>query len=94
MIESALVDTWNQDEELSAWLAVLEDEVGLPFSTSILGVEIAVTGLGLGGPGCIVAVCKRGRYRQRVPLTDLPLPDPPPTGDNWIAAYRLWSSRV
>ncbi len=94
MIESALVDTWNEHEEGAAWLAVLEDEVGLPFPTTVLGIEVTVTALDLFGPGGVAAVCRRGRHRQRVPLTDLSLPDPPPAGAEWIAAYRLWSSRT
>jgi hypothetical protein len=36
----------------------------------------------------IVAVCARGRWRQRVPILDLPLPAPP--GVEWIEAYRHW----
>jgi hypothetical protein len=39
----------------------------------------------------IVAVCRRGRERQRVPVIDLPLPDPKPKGEEWIDAYRRWA---
>jgi hypothetical protein len=39
----------------------------------------------------IVAVCTRGKSRQRVPILDLPLPDPPPAGAEWIDAYRRWA---
>jgi len=28
--------------------------------------------------------------RQRVPIIDLPMPDPPPKGAEWIEAYRRW----
>lgn len=38
----------------------------------------------------IVAVCTRGRSRQRIPILDLPLPTPPPEGAEWIEAYRHW----
>jgi hypothetical protein len=38
--------------------------------------------------GGVVAVCDRGRKRLSVPLVDLPLPEPPPAGWEWIAAYR------
>lgn len=36
----------------------------------------------------IIAVCRRGKYRQSVPILDLPLPSPPPAGAEWIEAYR------
>jgi hypothetical protein len=39
----------------------------------------------------IVAVCVRGRHRQAIPVLDLPLPDPPPRGAEWIAAYARWA---
>jgi hypothetical protein len=30
-------------------------------------------------------------YRQALPILDLPLPDPPPRGLEWIAAYGRWA---
>jgi hypothetical protein len=39
----------------------------------------------------LVAVCVRGGHRQAIPILDLPLPDPPPQGSEWIAAYRRWA---
>jgi hypothetical protein len=31
------------------------------------------------------------RSRQRIGILDLPLPDPPPDGAEWIEAYRRWA---
>jgi hypothetical protein len=39
----------------------------------------------------IVAICVRGKHRQAISVLDLPLPDPPPPGAEWIAAYRRWA---
>jgi hypothetical protein len=36
-------------------------------------------------------MCARGKHRQAIPILDLPLPDPPPDGAEWIAAYRRWA---
>ncbi|MEU6413652.1 hypothetical protein [Microbispora sp. NPDC046933] len=36
----------------------------------------------------LVAICVRGRHRQAIGLLDLPLPNPPPEGSEWIEAYR------
>ena len=41
----------------------------------------------------IVAICARGRDRQRIDLLELPLPTPPPDGSVWIDAYRYWAGR-
>jgi len=38
--------------------------------------------------GNIVAICRRGTSRQRIPILNLPLPDPIPKGAEWIEAYR------
>jgi hypothetical protein len=42
--------------------------------------------------GRLDAVCERDGERQRISLTNLPLPSPPPSGVEWIAAYRRWVS--
>jgi len=40
---------------------------------------------------CLAArFCRRGRARQSLPITDLPLPTPLPDGAEWIEAYRRW----
>jgi len=39
----------------------------------------------------IVADCVRDGQRQAVSVLDLPLPEPPPEGAQWIAAYRHWA---
>jgi hypothetical protein len=39
----------------------------------------------------IVAICRRGAQRQKIPILDLPLPSPQPDGWEWIAAYRHWA---
>lgn len=41
--------------------------------------------------GHLDAVCERDGERQRIGLTNLPLPSPPPPGVEWIAAYRRWA---
>jgi hypothetical protein len=39
----------------------------------------------------IVAICVRGKHRQAISVLDVPLPDPPPRGAEWIASYRRWA---
>jgi hypothetical protein len=38
----------------------------------------------------IVAVCRRGHDLLRVPLLELPMPHPRPSGAEWVDAYRQW----
>jgi len=39
----------------------------------------------------IVADCVRDGHHQAISVLDLPLPEPPPKGAQWIAAYRRWA---
>jgi len=39
----------------------------------------------------IVADCVRDGHHQAIHILDLPLPEPPPKGAEWIAAYRHWA---
>jgi hypothetical protein len=92
LIAEALVDAYGDSEERTAFYTVLEGSLALPFTTKVLGVEVLVERLDLTADEQIVAVCRHGRTRQRIPLLDLPLPDPPPQGAEWIEAYRRWAN--
>jgi len=87
------VDCYNESEELSGIFTMLEEKLALPFSTSVLGTTVIVERLDLTEAGDIVAVCRRRRVRQRIPLLDLPLPHRKPAGAEWIDAYRRWCRR-
>jgi hypothetical protein len=89
LVEEATVDCYNEDEQLTGLFTMIEDNLALPFTTRVLGVEVAVRGVDLRGDR-IVAICHRGRERQAIAILDLPLPDPPPDGAQWIEAYRHW----
>jgi hypothetical protein len=93
LIEEAVVDAYDEDERLMGFLTMLQDNVEVPFDTEVLGVPVQVTEIETNDAEEVVAVCKHGRHVQRLPLVDLPLPDPPPEGFEWIDAYRLFASR-
>jgi hypothetical protein len=42
----------------------------------------------------IVAICRRRRQRQLIPIVNLPLPSPPPAAWEWIEAYRHWARKI
>jgi hypothetical protein len=90
LIAEALVDAYGESEQRTAFYTVLEDSLAVPFKTEVLGVEVTVERLDLTADEQIVAVCRCGRIRQRIPILDLPLPDPSPQGAQWIQAYRRW----
>jgi hypothetical protein len=45
VLETIFVDCYGEDEEYTAFLTVIEDEVPLPVSASLLGTPVTVTGL-------------------------------------------------
>lgn len=91
MIEEATVDAYGSSEQITGVHTMLEARLAVPFKTEILGVEVTVTRVDVTTDEQIVAVCVRGRSRQRIPILDLPLPDPFPSGAEWIEAYRRWA---
>lgn len=90
LIEEATVDCYDESEQVSGFFTMIEDNLVVPFTTEVLGVEVAVTGVELADGDRIVAACQRGRHEQRVSVLDLPLPDPAPPGAEWLEAYRAW----
>ncbi|MFU8873284.1 hypothetical protein [Micromonospora sp. SL4-19] len=92
MIEEATVDAYNDDEQLTGLFTMLEEHLAVPFTTTVLGMEVVVQKVDL-TVDSIGAVCARGRHRQKIDLLDLPLPTPAPDGADWIDAYRHWAGR-
>ncbi|MBI5525183.1 MAG: hypothetical protein HY897_02535 [Deltaproteobacteria bacterium] len=91
MIEEAMVDCYDEYEQASGLFTMLEDNLAVPFATTLLGMEVTVERVDQNDAGEIVAICRRGNKRQRIPLVDLPLPEPKPEGWEWIEAHRRWA---
>ena len=90
LVEEATVDTYDEAEQAGGFFTMIEENLGAPFSTVVLGVEVTVKRIDMIEGDEIVAVCSRGKDSQRIPILDLPLPSPLPEGAEWIAAYRYW----
>ena len=90
MVEEATVDCYNESEQVTGLFTIIEENLAVPFETTILGTPVTVKRVDLNQRDEIVAICVRGRDRQAIPILDLPLPSPPPAGAEWIAAYRHW----
>ena len=91
LIEDATIDAYNEFEQRAGFHASLVDHLQLPFETLVLGVPVLVERIDLNEAEEMVAICRRGRDRQALPILELPLPTPPPSGAEWIEAYRRWA---
>jgi hypothetical protein len=90
MIEQATVDAYGDSEQITGWFTIVEENLAVPFDTKVLGIPVTVERVDLDHNEQIVAICRRGRARQSLPIISLPLPTPRPGGAEWIEAYRHW----
>ena len=90
LIAEATVDCYNDSECVTGFHTMIEEHLEVPFQTCVLGVDVTVIGIDLSDDDQVEAICAGGRWRQRIPILDLPLPTPPPGGAEWIEAYRYW----
>ena len=81
----------DEGEQLAGFYTMLEEHLDMPFETKVLDVDVVVEGIDLSGAGEIIAICKRGRFRQSISILELPLREPLPRGAEWIEAYRRWA---
>ena len=85
------MDAYGELEQTVGFFTLLEERLKLLFKTEVLGAEVTVERLDMTDDEQIVAVCSRGKSRQRVPILNLTSPDPPPEGVEWIEAFRRWA---
>jgi hypothetical protein len=90
LVEQATVDAYGDDEQLGGLAVMIEDNLEVPFKTTVLGMTVTVQKVTQAGSG-IVAACVRDGHHQAISVLDLPLPEPPSKGAQWIAAYRHWT---
>ena len=90
MIEEAIVDCYNDHEQVTGLFTMIDEHLAVPFDTEVLGVSVTVTKVDLTIDHEIIAICRRDTHKQTIPILDLPLPTPPPDGAEWIEAYRRW----
>jgi Calcium binding len=81
MIEQATVDAYNESEQITGWFTMIDENLAVPFETTVLGVPVTVERLDLNRSEQIVAVCKRG---QQPPVA------PDPEARNGSKHIRRW----
>ncbi|HEV2348307.1 MAG TPA: calcium-binding protein [Terriglobia bacterium] len=79
-MEEATVDCYNESEQATGLYTMIEENLNLPFETEVLGVAVTVIGVHITSEDRIVAICERSGLKQKLPILELPLPNPRPTG--------------
>src|SRR4051795_10511755 len=90
LIEEAAVDCYDEADQGAEFSACLEDELELPFTTRLFGVDVSVEQIEQTEHDAIVAVCRADPDAGSLRWVDLPLPTPLPEGAKWIAAWKKW----
>jgi hypothetical protein len=90
MVREATIDCHDEEEQLTGFATMIEEYLEVPFQTTVLGIPVTVTRVTHASHG-LLANCVHGQHRQAIHVLDLPLPEPPPKGAGWIAAYRHWA---
>jgi hypothetical protein len=91
LIEEATVDCYNEEEEHTGLLTMIEDNVVCPFRAKVIGEEVEVTDFEWAKSGYgLKAVCNRKGKKHLVDITSLEWLDPRPEGFEWIEAYLAW----
>ncbi|MGH3180724.1 MAG: hypothetical protein ACRDOH_10305 [Streptosporangiaceae bacterium] len=93
LAERAALDAYNEEQQLGGFAVMIEDSLEMPFETTVPGVRVTVRGVTQTTQAevGIVADCVRDGQHQGISILDLPLPEPPPKGAEWIAACRRWA---
>jgi Calcium binding len=65
MLEEATVDANDESEQIMGWFTMIDENLVLPFETTVLGVTVSVVRIDLNRREQIVAICSRGRDRSR-----------------------------
>lgn len=91
LIEQATIDCYNESEQVTGLFTMMEEDLALPFTTTVLGVPVTVARVDVTTTDEIVAICTREGHRQTIPILQLPVPDVPPDGWEWVEAYRRWA---
>ncbi|MGH9667840.1 MAG: calcium-binding protein, partial [Bryobacteraceae bacterium] len=65
LAEEALIDAYGESEQAVGFYTMMEDNLGLPFNTEILGAAATVESIDITEDDELVAVCRSVKHRQR-----------------------------
>jgi hypothetical protein len=94
LLEQAVVDCYDEEEEFGGVLCTLEDNLNFPLQAEAMGERVEVVGLDSRRSSLrngIVARVRKGDKKYTVGLSELVIVDPDPTSAEWVEMYRYWA---
>ncbi|MDA1051749.1 MAG: hypothetical protein O3C40_14865 [Planctomycetota bacterium] len=95
-LQEATVDAYGEDEQHTALLTAIGDELAFPFPAQVLGEVVSVVGMEWPeDDGCgLDLVCERSGERHRIEARSVELLETLPDGHLFLAAYLNWKQRM
>jgi hypothetical protein len=92
LIEEIIVDAYGDDEQLSAFCQVIEDEVPLPADGFVIGEPVSVVEIDYAGNERLglTARCRREDGSEHVVAASEVAFPKGSIGERYVAAYRKW----
>jgi hypothetical protein len=92
LIEEIIVDAYGDDEQLSAFCQVIEDEVPLPADGFVIGEPVSVVEIDYDGNERrgLTARCRREDGSEHVVAASEVAFPKGSIGERYVAAYRSW----
>lgn len=89
-MEEAIIDAYGESEQQIVLPCMLPAHLAVPFMTEIRGTVVLVERLDLNEVDEIIAICRRGPQRQRIPFGTSRCPRSRRTGGSGLR-YRHWA---
>jgi hypothetical protein len=95
LIEEATVDCYDEYEQHTGLLTMIEDNVVCPFPAKVIGEEVEVIELRAPDDGFgLDAVCRHKGKEYKVDINSLEWLKTKPEGFEWIEAYQAWRATL
>lgn len=90
-IEVATVDTYGEEEQISGWLACIEEMFGTYESAYVFGEEVKIKKFDILNDRSIVGLCQKGSASAKIALESLEFPKINEKEKLWLDAWKTWS---
>jgi hypothetical protein len=92
LIEEATVDCYDEEEQHSGLLTMIEDEVVFPFDAKVIGEIVQITGMAWPDHGFgLQFTCEKNGTTYTIDADSIEWVEPLPEGFEWSEAYFAWS---
>ncbi len=89
-IETALVDSYGEEEQAGSWHTCIEELFGKFKRVKVLGQEVALEGFDV-CHSMVVAICSRGEKQIKLTLDSIEFPKLNATEKLWLRAWQKYS---